>query len=277
MNNYVAAETGGMMPEKPVEVFFDNTIALLKFRGNRDLNLLHPDLVAEMARSIDDLGINPDIRVVVIQGSGERAFSGGVDVSQMKSFSPLEAEKFIRSLHALMRKIMTLRQPVIASIAGPCLGGAMELAMACDLRIGADDSLFGLPEIRVGIPSVIEASLLSKFVGLSKARELILMGDIIDAQEAQGMGLLNRIVSRDNLEKETREMAERLLKLSPHILSVQKDILDKWLNLSEEQGAEYSAKAFALCFATSHPREAMEAFLKKREPRFETLGPSFSE
>jgi enoyl-CoA hydratase len=147
----------------------------------------------------------------------------------------------------------------------------MELVMACDLRIAADDSLFGLPEIRVGVPSVIEASLLSKFIGLGKARELILTGDIIDVDQADRLGLVNRVVPRDSLVKETRDMAARLLGLSPMIISVQKDIMDKWLNLSEEQGAEYSAKAFALCFATSHPREAMEAFLEKREPRYEPL------
>ena len=259
------------MSEKHVEVKNEDGIAFLTFKGNQDLNLLNQDLILEMASALVTLGNNPDVRVVVIRGHGERAFSGGVDVHQMKSLSPISAEKFIRSLHALMRKVMTLRQPVIASVLGPCLGGAMELVMSCDLRVVADDALFGLPEIRVGIPSVIEASLLSKFVGLSKARELILTGEIIDAPEAEKLGLTNKVVSRKDLEMETRAMAARLINLSPHILSVQKDIMDKWLNLSHEQGAEYSAKAFALCFATSHPKEAMEAFLEKREPQFENI------
>jgi len=256
------------MSAEPIEVKIEDEIAFLIFKGNRDLNLLHPDLVLDMARAIEALGNNPDVRVLIIRGHGERAFSGGVDVHKMKSLSPIKAERFIRSLHGLMRKIMTLRQPVIASVQGPCLGGAMELVMACDLRIAADDSLFGLPEIRVGIPSVIEASLLSKFIGLSKARELILTGDIIDAPEAEKLGLINKVVSRENLEKETRIMAARLLNLSPHILSVQKDIMDKWLNLSEEQGAEYSAKAFALCFATEDQKEGMKAFMEKRKAEF---------
>ncbi len=214
------------MSEKHVEIIIDGAIAFLVFKGNRDLNLLHPDLVLEMVSAVETLGNNPDVRVVIIRGHGDRAFSGGVDVNKMKSFSPVTAERFIRSLHTVMRKIITLRQPVIASVLGPCLGGAMELAMACDLRIVADDTLFGLPEIRVGIPSVIEASLLSKFVGMSKARELILTGDIIDALEAEKLGLVNKVVSRDNLEKETLSMAAKLINLSPHILSVQKDIME---------------------------------------------------
>jgi enoyl-CoA hydratase len=259
------------MSKDLVTVQIEDSIAFLTFNGQGDLNLLDLNLILEMRSAIEVLEGDSQARVLVIRGHGEKAFSGGVDVRKMKEFSPIEAETFIRSLHSLMRKIMTLKKPVIASILGPCLGGAMELVMACDLRIAADDSLFGLPEIRVGVPSVIEASLLSKFIGLGKARELILTGDIIDVDQADRLGLVNRVVPRDSLVKETRDMAARLLGLSPMIISVQKDIMDKWLNLSEEQGAEYSAKAFALCFATSHPREAMEAFLEKREPRYEPL------
>jgi len=259
------------MSKDLVTVQIANSIAFLTLNGQGDLNLLDLNLILEMRSAIEVLEGDSQARVLVIRGHGEKAFSGGVDVRKMKEFSPIEAETFIRSLHSLMRKIMTLKKPVIASILGPCLGGAMELIMACDLRIAADDSLFGLPEIRVGVPSVIEASLLSQFIGLGKARELILTGDIIDVDQADRLGLVNRVVPRDSLVKETREMAARLLGLSPMIISVQKDIMDKWLNLSEEQGAEYSAKAFALCFATSHPREAMEAFLEKREPRYEPL------
>ena len=260
------------MSEEHAEIKIEDGIAFLTFKGDQDLNLLNPDLILVMTEMVESLGNNSDIRVIVIKGHGEKAFSGGVNVNIMKALSPISAERFIRSLHALMRKIMTNKQPVIASVFGPCLGGAMELIMACDLCIAADDSLFGLPEIRVGIPSVIEASLLSKCIGLGKARELILTGDIIDAPEAEKLRLINKVVSRESLEKETRAMAARLVNLSPHILSVQKDIMDKWLNLNEEQGAEYSAKAFALCFATTHPMEAMEAFLEKREPLFEKIG-----
>ncbi len=258
------------MTENSVDITLENSIAIITFKGQGDLNLLEPDLVLNLQKTLEEIEVDTRVHVVVIRGYGGRAFSGGVNVRRMKEFSPKEAEDFILQLHAVMRKIMTLKQPVIASILGPCLGGAMELIMACDLRIASDDSLFGLPEIRVGVPSVIEASLLSRFVGLGKARELILTGEIIDAAQADGLGLVNRVVPRATLEKETRDMAARLLDLSPLILSVQKDIMDKWLNLGEEQGAEYSAKAFALCFATSHPREAMEAFLEKRKPRFDT-------
>ncbi|MEE9556201.1 MAG: enoyl-CoA hydratase-related protein [Candidatus Adiutricales bacterium] len=256
------------MSEDLVKIEIKNNIGFLSLNGIRDLNLLHKDLVLELARVLKDINGDPAVRVLVMKGNGERAFSGGVDVRKMKEFSPWEAEDFIRALHTAMKLIMTLNQPVIASVFGPCLGGAMEIVMAADMVIAAEDALFGLPEIRVGVPSVIEASLLPQVIGLSRARELILTGDIITASEAFRLGLVNRVVSRDMLEEETLKKAQQFLRLSPKILSVQKDIIDKWQNLGQDQSAEYSIKAFALCFTTGHPREAMEAFLAKREPEF---------
>ena len=254
------------MKENSVETVSEGAIAILTLKGRGDLNLLEPELILNLQKGLEEIEADTKVRVVVIRGQGERAFSGGVNVKRMKDFSPKEAQNFILQLHAVMRKIMKLKQPVVASIYGPCLGGAMELVMACDLRIASEDSLFGLPEIRVGVPSVIEASLLDRVIGLGRARELILTGDIIDARESLRLGLVNRVAQRGHMEEKTMDMAKRFLNLSPLILSIQKDIIDKWLNLGHDQGAEYSAKAFALCFTSDHPREGMEAFLEKRDP-----------
>ena len=115
---------------------------------------------------------------------------------------------------------------------------------------------------------LIEASLLQHIIGLSRARELMLLGDMIDAKQAMAMGFLNKVTPRKDLEGETRRLAERFLDLSPKMLAVQKDIIYQWLNLGLDLGAEYSSKAFGLCFATDHPREAMTAFLEKRKAQF---------
>ena len=259
------------MTETNIHVQTENRVTWLTLQGRGDLNLITPGLFDSLETVLAELENDPETRVIVLRGHGERAFSGGVDVKVMRTFSPASAETFISGLHRVMRKIMTVRQPVIASIAGPCLGGAMELIMACDLRISADNALYGLPEVRVGVPSVIEASLLSRYIGLGRAKDLILTGDIIDAVRAEQMGLVSRLVPLADLERETRDMADRMLEMSPYVLGVQKDVLDKWLNLGQDQGALYSIKAFALCFSTSHPREAMTAFLEKRSPRFEPI------
>jgi enoyl-CoA hydratase len=244
-------------------------IATVSFQGRSALNLLTEAVVARLDAAVQQLAADAGTRVVILRGAGTRAFSGGVDVRMMKEFTARDMERFIRALHTLMAHIMALPRPVIAAVNGPCLGGAFELAMACDLRFAAEDSVFGLPEVKVGVPSVIEASLLARMVGWGRAAELILTGETIDAAEALRIGLLGRTVAAAALDGECLRVARELASLSPYVLAVQKDIMRKWLELGHEQGAAYSIKAMALCFATKVPREGMEAFLEKRPPRYE--------
>ena len=241
-------------------------IIFLTLQGKGDLNLIDEEAIFGLGRALKEIEGDTDVRAVVLEGFGEKAFSAGVDVRIMKEFLPQNAERFIRSLHSVMSSIMKLPYPVIASIKGPCLGGGLEFALACDIRVAANDALFGLPEIRVGIPSVIEASLLPRIIGWGKARELILTGETIKAQEAYQLGLVNCVVPQEKLREECVRIARRFVNLSPFILGIQKDILNKWLELGHEQAIEYSIKAFATCFTTPHPREGMEAFLQKKEP-----------
>lgn len=202
------------MKKRSVTTTRKEHIATLTFHGRGDLNILHGNVVAQLGLAIERLESDPATRVVVLRGSG-RAFSAGVDVQMMKEFTPVEMEEFIRSLHSVMTKVMSTPCPVIASIHGPCLGGAFELVMACDLRIAADDAIFGLPEIRVGIPSVIEASLLARLIGWGRATELVLTGETIDAREALRIGLVNRVVPKRDLTRETMKVARALTMLSP--------------------------------------------------------------
>ena len=144
----------------------------------------------------------------------------------------------------------------------------MELALAADIRIAAQDAIFGLPEVLVGVPSVIEASLLPPAVGLGRARRMILTGETIDAAAALRIGLVDRVVAGDALEDAALDTARGFLGMSRYILRTQKAIVSQWLELDEAAATEYSIQAFARCFATSHPHEAMTAFLEKRAPQF---------
>ena len=243
-------------------------IALLKLTGRGPLNLLGRESFVNLNALLDQFERDPKIRAVIVAGAGERAFSAGVDLLEMKEFTPVEAESFIRVIHQSARKLLTLAVPTVAAIHGPCLGGALELALACDIRIAAEDALLGLPEVRVGVPSVIEASLLPRTIGLGRARNMLLTGDTIDAQQSLNIGLVDRVASKDRLLDEAYEATEPFLRINRDVLRSQKDIIVKWLELSEERSAEYSIQAFAQGFASPHPREAMEAFLEKRQPRF---------
>ena len=185
-----------------------DAIATLELDGRTDLNLLGPDVFRELKERIEDCGQDESLRAIILRGAGDRAFSAGVDLHEMKDLEPLSAEKFIRSLHAAARGVLDCPLPVVAAIHGPCLGGAFELALACDIRIAAEDASFGLPEVRVGLPSVIEASLLPPTVGLGRARRMLLTGETVDAEEALGMGLVDKVVPKAELEAVALETAE---------------------------------------------------------------------
>ena len=243
-------------------------IAQLTMHGRSDLNLLGLEVFRALNNRLEQVAKDDHARVLVLRGAGDRAFSAGVDLREMKVLAPLEAEAFIRALHSVNSKLLNLPLPAIAAIQGPCLGGALELALACDMRIVTDDAIFGLPEVRVGVPSVIEASLLPRTVGLGRARAMLLTGGTLDAEKALHIGLVDRVVAKEGLEAAVLEAAQEFLGMSRYILSVQKDIIAKWLEMGDEEAAEYSIKAFALCFATPIPAEAMNAFLDKREARF---------
>ena len=245
-----------------------NGSAVLSIEGRTGLNLLGPAVFEALTQGIDQCCNDYEVRAVVLRGAGDRAFSAGVDLNEMKDLTPLEAESFIRTLHAAARKLLTASLPIVAAVRGPCLGGALELALACDVRIAAEDAIFGLPEVKVGLPSVIEASLLPRTVGLGRARAMLLTGESIDAREALRIGLIDQLVSGAELDGTVSAAVNGFMAMSPYVLATQKEIVTRWLEMGEEEAAEYSIKAFALCFTTSHPHEAMTAFLEKRPAKF---------
>ena len=253
-----------------VSIQLEGSTAVLSLEGRTNLNLLGLELFQRLNDALDEVTADANIKTVVLRGAGERAFSAGVDLHEMRDLTPQKAEEFISTLHQAIRKVLVLPMPVIAAINGPCLGGALELILACDMKIAEEESIFGLPEVLVGVPSVIEASLLPKTIGLGRARRMIMTGESIMSQEALAMGLIDQVVPKGSAEPAAMETAEKFRNISPKVLAAQKDIIAKWLELGEEQAADYSIKAFALGFTTGHPQEAMNAFLEKREPRFKT-------
>ena len=243
-------------------------VVVTKLEGRGPLNLLGKNTFLTMNAELDRLEQDRGVRAIILTGSGDRAFSAGVDLHQMKDLNSAEAESFITALHGPARKLLTMAVPAIAAIRGPCLGGALELVLACDIRIATEDAVLGLPEVRVGIPSVIEASLLPPTIGLGRARRLLLTGETVDAQEALAMGLVDQVVPAGSLMEVAHETANKFLGMSRDVLASQKNIVAKWLELGEEESAEFTIKEFARIFTTPVPHEGMSAFLEKREPEF---------
>jgi enoyl-CoA hydratase/carnithine racemase len=156
---------------------------------------------------------------------------------------------------------------------GHCLGAGLELAMACDLRTAAAGTRLGLPEIRVGVPSVIHAALLPELIGPGRAAELLLTGEPVTAEQALEWGLVNRVASAQALEPVTRELLGRIGECSPAAVRLQKELIVQWRNTDQRNAIAAGINAFAQAYATGEPREAMQAFLDKRRPRFESTGP----
>ncbi len=201
-------------------------------------------------------------RVVVL--AGERVFCGGADLREMEDLDSVAAERFIRGLHRAFLAIRQHAAPVVAEVRGAALGAGLELLVSCDLSVAADDAIFGMPEPHVGLPSVIEAALLPHVVGLVRARELLFLGDPIGAAEAASIGLVGEVVPAADLEAAVNAKVERLLRLSPEALSLQKRLIGRWLNLPLEKAVEAGVSAFRAAYGTDEPKRAMREFWRRR-------------
>jgi enoyl-CoA hydratase len=231
------------------------------------LNLIVPEMVEGIRSTFEALRRDPAVRLAVIGGAG-RVTTGGMQLQVLRELAPASAKAFIASLHEAINLVHEAPFPTIGMVHGACLGAGFELAMACDLRTAAVDTRLGLPEIRVGIPSVIEAALLPGFVGPGRAAEILLTGESITAAQALEWGLVNRVAPAGELRAVTAKLAARILECAPTAVRLQKELIVRWRNTDQRTAVEYGVNAFGQSFATGEPREAMDAFLAKRRPRF---------
>jgi len=231
------------------------------------LNLIVPEMVEGIRSTFEALRGDAGVRAVVITGAG-RVTTGGMQLQILRGLTTAGAKAFIASLHEAINLVHDAPFPTICMINGACLGAGFELAMACDLRTAAPEASLGLPEIRVGIPSVIEAALLPGFVGPGRAAEMLLTGESVPAAQALEWGLVNRVAPRGELRGVTAARAARILECAPGAVRLQKELIVRWRNTDQRTAVEYGVNAFAQSFATDEPREAMDAYLGKRKPRF---------
>ena len=233
------------------------------------LNALNRETINELSIAFDQARHDDSVRVVVLAGAGEKAFVAGADIAELEAFRPVEAQQFSRAGQRMMRGIELLGKPVIARIQGFALGGGLELAMCCHLRIGSDKARLGLPEITLGLlPGFGGTQRLLRLAGRAATLEMCLLGKPVDAERALQLGLLARVVEADRLDQEIEAIADQLAASAPHALA---GILDAVLvggECSAEEGMDYESKAFALCCTTADMREGTRAFLERRKPEF---------
>jgi enoyl-CoA hydratase/carnithine racemase len=242
-------------------------LAIVTVDNPGKLNILDPAGIAALERTFSALASDETLRVAVLRGEGRRAFIGGADIRAMATLDPETARAFITGLHRACAAIRNLPVPVIARIEGYALGAGLEIAASCDLRIAADTARFGMPEVKVGIPSVIEAALLPRLIGWGRARWLVYTGEMIDAVTAERWGLVERIVPSADLDAAVESCISAILAGGPRAIRLQKALIADWERQTLSEAIASGIDAFAEAYAGPEPAERMAAFLREKERR----------
>lgn len=238
-------------------------IATLTITGGGSLNILGTPVIADLRQAIDQLSVSEGLRVLILRGTGDKAFVAGADIKEMGALTPDTARLFIDGLRGLCEAVRTCPVPVIARIAGWALGGGLELAAACDIRIASNRAQFGMPEVKVGIPSIIHAALLPRLVGQARAGWLLLTGDNLDAAQALAWGLVDTVVPLDRLDDEVARMAKQLASYGPSVVRQQKRLLREWQESDLDTSIRRGVDEFASAFRTGEPAKFMAPFMHK--------------
>lgn len=256
------------MVYKNINLIKKDGFAYLKINRPKVLNALNKETILEITKAIDELNQDKEIKVAIITGEG-KAFIAGADISEMKDMSTLEAKEFSELGHKMLFDIENSRIPFIAAINGYALGGGCETIMACDICIASKSAIMGQPEINLGIhPGFGGTQRLPRIVGILKAKELLLTGKNINADEAHRIGLINMVVDDEKLEETVEKIAYTIAKKSPIQTHFIKSLVNKGADIDIQNACSLEISYFSNSFSTEDQKEGMNAFLKKEKPKF---------
>jgi len=245
----------------------EETIAIVRLNRPKVHNALSHALIGELTNALNILDKDKSVKVIILTGN-ERAFAAGADIGEMSQETSVSL--MLKDPFSTWDKIRNTKKPTIAAVSGFALGGGLELMMNCDIVVASDNAKFGQPEINLGIiPGAGGTQRLIRLVGKNKAMEMILTGEMINAQEAYRIGLVNKIASVETCLEEAKKMAKVIAKKSPIALQLAKDAILKSFETSLSEGLQHERKNFYMLFATADQKEGMSAFLEKRDPVFE--------
>ena len=247
----------------------EGSIGILKLNRPQAMNALNSKVILELISALGAMEKETLPKVLIITGSGEKAFVAGTDIIEMEKLSSFDAREFARFARKAIDKVADLDRPVIGAINGFALGGGCELAMACDIRIASEKAKLGQPETGLGIiPGSGGTQRLPRLVGPSKAKQLIFTGEIIDARTALEIGLVDKVVPHDSLIEEAKKMANTIAGKPRVALALAKYAMNRGLDTDLQTALGYEIECFAQCFATQDQKEGMRAFLEKRKPNY---------
>jgi len=243
-------------------------IGIVKINRPEVLNAVNVETILELEKAMHEFYDNEDILVIIITGEG-KSFVSGSDISKLAQLEPLQAREYSQIGQRVLSFIENMEKPVIAAVNGYALGSGCELAMACDIRIASEKAKFGQPEVKLGIiPGHAGTQRLARLVGISIAKELIFTGDIIDAQEALRIGLVNKVVESESLLEEVNNIANKIVAVGPTAVRLAKTVLNRGIDTNLTTASSYETEAFSVVFSTEEAKEGIRAFLEKRKPNW---------
>ncbi|MEJ0017120.1 MAG: enoyl-CoA hydratase [Acetobacteraceae bacterium] len=242
-------------------------VAVVTIDNAARLNTLGTRLMTELVTAVEGLAADATLRAVVLRGAGERAFIGGADIDEMAGLDPARARAFITLVHRSCDVFRRLPVPVVARIQGYVFGAGVEVAAACDMRVASSDAQFGMPEVRLGVPSVVEAALLPHLIGWGRTRQWLLTGDPIDAPTALAWGLVETVVPAAQLDAQVERLLASILASGPRAVRLQKALIADWEELPPRQAVQRGIDSFAAAWEHDEPRRMMQDFLDHRRAR----------
>ena len=244
----------------------EGEIAVVSINRPKALNALNTETVQEINECFKEIQNRKDIKVVILTGAGEKSFVAGADIAQMSNMTPKEAREMSLNAYEAFSRIENCPQVVIAAVNGFALGGGCEIAMSCDIRIAADTAKFGQPEVGLGIiPGFGGTQRLPRLVGKGRAKELIFTAETIDANEAYRIGLVNKVVPKEELMDTCKKMAQRILKNGSLAITLAKQAINLGVEMDLNSGIQLESNQFGLAFSSQDQKEGMNAFLEKRK------------
>jgi enoyl-CoA hydratase/carnithine racemase len=240
------------------------TIAYLTLDNRAKLNTLDSALMRAFVETVDGLAAREDLRALVLTGAGDKAFIGGASIPEMAALDRASAKDFITLVHRSCDCLRRLPVPVIARIDGYALGAGLEIAVSCDLRVATRRAKFGMPEVKVGLPSVVEAALIPRLIGYGRARELLMLGETIDSQTALRWGLVERVVAPELLDHEVEAILSSLLTAGAQAVRLQKALMQRWEQLPADAAVAAGIDTFVRAFDTDEPARMLSEFVEQK-------------
>ena len=223
------------------------------------LNSLSSGVMAAFIAAVREVGGDPDLRCLIVTGEGERSFIGGANLLELETLNPESARAFLTEVHTMCQVVRDLPVPVIARVNGYCLGAGLELMAACDMHIASDNAVFGMPEVKIGLPSVVEAALLPQLIGWGRTKVLLYTGDNIDAATALDWGLVERVVPAAMLDAAVGEWVAAIVESGPRAIRLQKELIREWEAMPVGDAIQAGIRMMGRAYETGEPHRMVAA------------------